>query len=253
MSTIVKIGTCVLGEGMPKICAPIVGRSMEEICRQAEDVKKARPDMVEWRMDFMDGIEEEQIQSEALKRVSELLDGLPLLCTFRTKAEGGEKEVSAGTYKTINGRAIRSGLADAIDVEFFLPEKTVKELIADAKAHQITVIGSNHDFQKTPKKQEIVSRLCQMQQLGMDVAKMAVMPQSEKDVRMLLEATAEMKEQHPQTPVITMSMGKMGVLSRMAGELFGSALTFGTVGQASAPGQIPVKELRKILEMLHTS
>ena len=92
-----------------------------------------------------------------------------------------------------------------------------------------------------------------MQQLGMDVAKMAVMPQSEKDVRMLLEATAEMKEQHPQTPVITMSMGKMGVLSRMAGELFGSALTFGTVGQASAPGQIPVKELRKILEMLHTS
>ena len=73
---------------MPKICAPIVGRSMEEICRQAEDVKKARPDMVEWRMDFMDGIEEEQIQSEALKRVSELLDGLPLLCTFRTKAEG---------------------------------------------------------------------------------------------------------------------------------------------------------------------
>ena len=134
-----------------------------------------------------------------------------------------------------------------------MPEKTVKELIADAKAHQITVIGSNHDFQKTPKKQEIVSRLCQMQQLGMDVAKMAVMPQSEKDVRMLLEATAEMKEQHPQTPVITMSMGKMGVLSRMAGELFGSALTFGTVGQASAPGQIPVKELRKILEMLHTS
>ena len=126
MSTIVKIGTCVLGEGMPKICAPIVGRSMEEICRQAEDVKKARPDMVEWRMDFMDGIEEEQIQSEALKRVSELLDGLPLLCTFRTKAEGGEKEVSACTYQTINGRAIRSGLADAIDVEFFLPEKTMR-------------------------------------------------------------------------------------------------------------------------------
>ena len=204
-------------------------------------------------MDFLDGLEEKQIQSEALKRVSELLDGLPLLCTFRTKAEGGEKEVAVGTYQTINERAIRSGLADAIDVEFFLPEKTVKELIADAKAHQITVIGSNHDFQKTPKKQEIVSRLCQMQQLGMDVAKMAVMPQSEKDVRMLLEATAEMKEQHPHTPVITMSMGKMGVLSRMAGELFGSALTFGTVGQASAPGQIPVEELRKILEMLHTS
>ena len=85
----------------------------------------------------------------------------------------------------------------------------------------------------------------------MDVAKMAVMPQSEKDVRMLLEATAEMKEQHPQTPVITMSMGKMVVLSRMAGELFGSALTFGTVGQASAPGQIDMTSLKHILQILH--
>ena len=253
MSTTVKIGTCVLGEGMPKICAPIVGRKIEEICRQAEEVKKARPDMAEWRMDFLDGIEEEQIQSEALKRLHEVLEGLPLLCTFRTRAEGGEKEVAVSIYQTINERAVRSGLADAIDVELFLPEETVQTLIAEAKKAKVAVIGSNHDFQKTPDKQEIVSRLCRMQQLGMDVAKIAVMPQNEKDVRTLLEATAEMKEKHPQTPVITMSMGKMGVLSRMAGELFGSALTFGTVGQASAPGQIPVEELRKILKILHIS
>ncbi|MEI3140096.1 MAG: type I 3-dehydroquinate dehydratase [Lachnospiraceae bacterium] len=108
-------------------------------------------------------------------------------------------------------------------------------------------------FRRPPKSRRLFPGFVRCSSWGMDVAKMAVMPQSEKDVRMLLEATAEMKEQHPQTPVITMSMGKMGVLSRMAGELFGSALTFGTVGQASAPGQIPVKELRKILEMLHTS
>lgn len=251
MSTTVKIGTCVLGEGMPKICAPIVGRNIEEISRQAEEVKKAQPDMAEWRMDFLDGVEEEQIQNEALKRLQEVLEGLPLLCTFRTKAEGGEKEVAVSTYQIINERAIRSELADAIDVELFLPEETVQTLIAEAKKAKVAVIGSNHDFQKTPDKQEIVSRLCRMQQMGMDIAKIAVMPQNEKDVRTLLEATAEMKEQYPQTPVITMSMGKMGVLSRMAGELFGSALTFGTVGQASAPGQIPVEELRKILEMLH--
>ena len=87
--------------------------------------------------------------------------------------------------------------------------------------------------------------------MGMDVAKIAVMPQSEKDVLILLEATSEMKQLHPETPVITMSMGKLGVISRIAGEVFGSALTFGTAGSASAPGQIPAEELKTMLEVLH--
>ena len=252
MSQAVKIGTCLLGEGMPKICVPIVGKNIDEICHQAEEVKRVQPDMAEWRMDYLDGIEKETVQSEALKKLREILGNLPLLCTFRTLSEGGERKMPVNTYQLITERAVQSGCADAIDVELFLPEETVHTLIASAKAHQVAVIGSNHDFQKTPDEEEILSRLCRMQELGMDVAKIAVMPQSEKDVHILLNATAKMKEKHSQTPVITMSMGKLGVLSRIAGELFGSALTFGTVGKASAPGQIPVEELRNVLELLHT-
>ena len=51
-------------------------------------------------------------------------------------------------------------------------------------------------------------------------------------------------------PVITMSMGKQGIVSRISGSLTGSALTFATAGEASAPGQIPVEKMREILDII---
>ena len=48
-----------------------------------------------------------------------------------------------------------------------------------------------------------------------------------------------------------MSMAKAGVISRLAGEVFGSAATFGAVKKASAPGQISVNDLRTVLTILH--
>jgi len=77
------------------------------------------------------------------------------------------------------------------------------------------------------------------------------MPQSPKDVLSLLEATWEMKSELADRPIITMAMGPQGVISRLSGELFGSAVTFGAAVKASAPGQLDVKELQYILKALH--
>jgi 3-dehydroquinate dehydratase-1 len=90
-----------------------------------------------------------------------------------------------------------------------------------------------------------------MQERGADIAKMAVMPQNRRDVLTLLAATVEMTEEHPSTPVITMSMSATGVTSRLTGESFGSALTFGAAKKASAPGQIGVEELKQVLDIIH--
>ncbi|OJT86888.1 3-dehydroquinate dehydratase, partial [Clostridioides difficile] len=103
------------------------------------------------------------------------------------------------------------------------------------------------------KKEEIVSRLCRMQELGADLPKIAVMPQNEKDVLVLLEATNEMFKIYADRPIITMSMSGMGVISRLCGEIFGSALTFGAAKSVSAPGQISFKELNSVLNLLHKS
>ena len=92
-----------------------------------------------------------------------------------------------------------------------------------------------------------------MQELGVDVPKIAVMPQNKKDVITLLAATEEMYTNYSDRPIITMSMAGTGAISRLSGEVFGSALTFGAVGKVSAPGQINVEDLKTVLNIVHAS
>ena len=113
------------------------------------------------------------------------------------------------------------------------------------------MVCSSHDFHKTPPRAELVRRMVAMQQAGADLPKVAVMPQSRTDVLELLAATAEMADLHPETPVITMSMGALGAVSRLAGEAFGSAMTFANPGQASAPGQVSLDIVNEVLDALH--
>lgn len=122
-------------------------------------------------------------------------------------------------------------------------------LVEAAHENNVKVVASNHDFEKTPKKEEILMRLCKMQEMEADIVKIAVMPKTERDVLVLLDATLAMKELHRNTPVVTMAMGKKGLISRLVGQMFGSAITFGSVGAASAPGQIPAEALRTLLQV----
>ena len=67
----------------------------------------------------------------------------------------------------------------------------------------------------------------------------------------MMQVTSEMVHKYTDRPVISMAMGSLGSISRIAGENFGSAVTFATVGAASAPGQFPIQELRTMMEVLH--
>ena len=147
----------------------------------------------------------------------------------------------------------KTGLVDLVDVEAFTGDEVVKDIIEGAHAYGVKVVASNHDFDKTPDKDDIVGRLVKMQELGADIPKIAVMPQCKKDVLTLLEATREMAEEHADRPIITMSMAGTGLISRLCGEVFGSALTFGAVGKASAPGQMNASDLREILTLIDKS
>ena len=175
----------------------------------------------------------------------------PILFTFRTKKEGGEKEIDMSAYTALNKAMAESGYVDAVDVEIFSGDDVVKENIANIHAAGKAVVGSNHDFFGTPDKADLLYRLRKMQDLGADLPKIAVMPKSRQDVVELLAATAEMSEVYADRPIITMSMGSKGVITRIAGEAFGSAMTFGAVGQVSAPGQIPVEKLQAAMAILH--
>ena len=249
----IMIRDVAIGEGIPKICVPIVGKTREEIVKAAEEIRTLPVDVVEWRADWYEEIFEADVVLDILQELRRILGELPLLFTFRTKKEGGEKEIDEKNYRTLNQLAAESGLADLIDVEVFSGDEVVNDLVRTAHENEVKVIGSNHDFEKTPSKEEIIRRLQKMQELDVDLPKIAVMPRKKEDVLTLLAATEEMNRKYADRPIITMSMAGDGVISRLCGEVFGSALTFGAAGQASAPGQIGVKELRQILTILHES
>ena len=251
MKKTVQVRDVVIGEGLPKICVSIMGKTKEALIEEIHYIKELDIDVVEWRMDHYDKIDELQMVKETVNQIRSELGNIPLLATFRSKSEGGEKELNEEAYIKLNEEIIASEEVDLIDVELFLGDEPVKDLVEFAHTHNVKVVMSNHDFDQTPAKDEIVSRLCKMQDLNADLPKIAVMPQSIDDVLCLLCATNEMVTKYADRPIITMSMSGKGTISRIAGEIFGSALTFGAAKEASAPGQVEVNKLRNTLKIIH--
>lgn len=249
--TPVKVRNIVIGEGIPKICVPIVGVTKTDILAEARAFDSIPVDVVEWRVDWFEHALDTEAALDVLKDLREVLGDTALLMTFRTSKEGGEKPINAEAYAALNIKAAQSGYADLIDVEAFTGDEIVSRIIKEAHDAGVKVVASNHDFDKTPDKDDIVGRLRKMQELGADIPKIAVMPQSKKDVLTLLAATEEMYTEYADRPIITMSMAGTGVISRLCGEVFGSALTFGAAAKASAPGQMGVNDLSTVLNLLH--
>ena len=241
-----------IGQGAPKIVVPIVGKTKDGILSSANRLHEMKADIVEWRVDWFSGGCDIASVKNVLPDLRDALGEIPLLFTFRTAKEGGEAELPPDSYAELTKSAVSTGLVDLVDVELLTGEEYVKDILCSAHAHSVPVIASSHDFQKTPGKEEILSRLKKMDALGADILKIAVMPLGRADVITLLDATQE-ADASIDKPIVTMAMGRMGLISRLCGEAFGSALTFGSVGAASAPGQINAEDLREILALIHAN
>lgn len=247
----IQIRDVLIGDGMPKICVPIVGRHKEDILRQAEQIVPCHPDCVELRIDWFERVDDVEQVLVLLQELRSCIGNIVLLFTFRTKQEGGEREIDAHGYRSLCERVCESGLIDLLDVETFFEEGLLQTLCDVAHKNRVHVVASNHDFSFTPSEKEIWKRLKYMDDMGADIPKIAVMPNKERDVLSLLSGTLRYYEEGGRKPVITMSMKDMGVISRLCGETFGSALTFAAVGQTSAPGQMNIEQVRTCLEILH--
>ena len=250
MNTI-KVRNIEIGSGTPKIIVPIVGVTKQEIIDEAKTFDSIPVDVVEWRVDWFEDVFDFEKVENVLKELRAVLGETPILMTFRTSKEGGEKAIEPAAYAELNIKAAQTGYVDLVDVEIFTGDDIVKKIIDGAHAAGVKVIASNHDFFKTPAKADIIYRLRKMQDMNADIPKIAVMPQNRKDVLTLLAATEEMATNYADRPIITMSMAGTGVISRLCGEVFGSSMTFGAAKKASAPGQMGVNDLSTILDLLH--
>lgn len=243
------IGNLTLGAGKPVVCVPLMGKTSAELGSAAAKLQKSSFELVELRADHLEKLTE-ATALDSIKSVRDALPQTPVLFTIRTAGEGGEKDLNATEYERLLTSVLSTRTIQAIDIEFTMPAETGRRLTELAEQCGVFTILSSHDFQSTLPLEALINRLTTMHDWGADAVKLACMPQSEIDVLNLMLATATVKERFPDQLFITMSMGKLGVVSRLCGELTGSCLTFGEGAAASAPGQVDAERLQASLEEL---
>ncbi|MBR4514487.1 MAG: type I 3-dehydroquinate dehydratase [Lachnospiraceae bacterium] len=243
-----------IGGGRPKVCVPLVGRTDENVISEADRIRSALSlgsgiDIVELRIDYYEAVNDADSIKKLLEKVRHVLpDEVLLLYTLRSEREGGEQLPEGADYITAVEAGLESGIPDIIDVELDAPGRP--ELVEAIRSKGKKIILSKHFFDSTPEDELMLGLITDMEAAGADIAKLAVMPKDKQDVIRLMSVTEQLTRDVLKIPLITMSMGRLGAVSRACGGLFGSAATFGSLFEASAPGQIPVVELNKIIELL---
>ena len=270
--------------GLPAVAVSLTGPSLAQARTQARSAIDAGADVLELRVDLLeeagalaapaplDAATAAAQVLECLRGLREAIDttdgadaGSPVLLTCRTAAEGGRAQLDDTAYGSLL-RSVLDGLTDwaperrpaAIDVE--VQRDCLPQVCAQAHALGVDVVASFHDFEATPADEALEEVLARMAREGADLAKIAVWPTSADDVARLLgvcaRATAGAGERSGlDVPVAAMSMGALGAVSRVA-PAFGTALTFAVVpdeqgqARASAPGQLPIQDVRRCLELL---
>ncbi|MFV0519935.1 MAG: type I 3-dehydroquinate dehydratase [Lachnospirales bacterium] len=247
----IKIKNVVIGDGIPKICVSIAENTYEEVINKAKHLSVTPVDIIEWRADFFDEIFSFEKVKALLIELNKTYKDIPILFTFRTLPEGGNKNISEIEYLKLLEFIVDTELVDLIDIEVSIGYTKIKDFIIKAHNKNINVIGSKHNFNFTPSKEDIICILKDIEHLGVDIPKVAFMPKDTKDVLSLLEATVLTKERMGEKPFIAISMGAYGIISRLSCEIFGASITFASFGTQTASGQIDVTDLDTVRKIIH--
>jgi 3-dehydroquinate dehydratase-1 len=240
-----------IGTGaFPLIITPLVGRTAAEIMGELRAILPKRPDLLEWRVDFFEGIADTQRVIETARAIKRAAGAVPLLLTRRNSTEGGQAlDIDEVAVVAMLSQACAAHCVDLIDYELSNAPEHLAQLRSVSSRHGIAMVMSYHNFLLTPGVEVLRGKFEQAERLGADVAKVAVMPRDPQDVLTLLAATYQ-ASQSVGVPVISMAMGGLGAMSRVMGWLYGSAATFAVGQSSSAPGQIGVEDLRALLASL---
>lgn len=243
-----NFGKITLSNNQAKVCVPVMGKTTEEVLQQLKSVVEMEPDIIEWRGDFFETDNNEGYLN-VLKQMKDVNENIPVIFTIRTDSEGGNKKIGWNEYCDLCLFIAEKGKefnVEFVDVEVFKDDKA-NELIDSLHEKGMDVIGSNHHFDKTPDKEQMVEILSTIEKSGADVCKLAVMPRDKKDVELLIEASNE-ADKKIKAPIITMSMGELGAVTRVIPKITKTSVTFAAGVSASAPGQPGIKVVRKLLQ-----
>jgi 3-dehydroquinate dehydratase-1 len=237
------------GGAQPLFCIPLVPPDLASLSEQARIAAALKPDLIEWRADFF-----RHQTPERLLEGASVLRGLAadaaIIFTLRAKNEGGAQEIAPATRRLLIDGVLRSNTIDIVDLELANEPGFLDALMAIAKACGVHVLLAMHDFERTPPSDVLSGRIRAMRERGASIAKVAVMPRCEEDLLRLLDVTIRARREYPDLPLCTMSMGRLGSITRVAGFLYGSDMAFAVGKDASAPGQIPIEDARRMTDLL---
>ena len=222
-----------------KLVVSIMPRTLEK-AQQLDRSRYDGADVIEWRADFLD---KNEILTVA-PAVFEKFAGREILFTIRTRGEGGQIDLTSEEYLAIIQDIQSIYHPDYIDFEFYSHREVFEQMLEFSN-----LVLSYHNFQETPENMmEILSELTS---LSPKLVKVSVMSHNEQDVLDLMNYTRGFKTLNPEQDYVTISMGKVGKISRLTADLTGSSWSFASVGEESAPGQIPLENMRRIRELLN--
>ena len=164
--------------------------------------------------------------------------GRPVLLTIRDEAEGGEWRGREAERLALYLAGLKS--VSAVDVE--IRAHALQMVAPAAHSRGVQVVGSFHDFEGTPEFASLHSVESRGRRMGADVVKIVARVKSPGDLARLFALPACAKG-----PLCVMGMGALGPISRVALPCAGSCLVYGSLGKATAPGQLSCRELAKEL------
>lgn len=251
---LIQVNGKPLGNGaLPIVITPLVGKTKAAILDEVAAIVPKKPDLLEWRIDFFDAIGDSTAVIDTALAIRAAAGGVPVLLTRRNATEGGQAlTIDEKAVVAMYTAACQAKCVELIDYELSNDSADLAALRNVSKANGIGMIVSYHNFQMTPDAATLDSKFAGAEQVGADVAKVAVMPQNDRDVLELLAATSRARDTL-NVPLISMSMGGLGSLSRIMGWVYGSAATFAVGKSSSAPGQIAVEDLRTALAIIRQS
>ncbi|MDP2928673.1 MAG: type I 3-dehydroquinate dehydratase [Candidatus Omnitrophota bacterium] len=227
----IKIGKVRLGV-LPKIAVSVNDTADEK------RVKSLNADILEIRVDQFKILDPEYV-NRVIARVKKI--GIPLILTVRSHEEGGEKNLPDELKLRIFKSAI--SLVDAVDIELKSP--VISEVVKIAKKNKKLIIVSWHNFKLTPGDRALKGILNDALKKGAQLVKVAVRARKADDVNRLMKFTMQNRASN----LITISLGKVGRISRLIFPMAGSLITYAYITKPSGPGQTPLKDLRRHLRM----
>lgn len=234
----------------PLVCTPLVGETEEVIQRELAAILPKQPDLLEWRIDFFSGIADRGRVMALGQAIRQQAGAIPVIFTRRSVREGGHPiPLDEDQVFDLCVAVCGAGCVDLLDYELSVGPRHFQQAVALTKDTGCRLIASYHNFQETPDVAALVAKFVAMEQAGADIAKIAVMPKELRDVLTLLDATLTARHAIA-LPIISMSMGAYGSLSRLFGWMFGSSVSFAVGEKSSAPGQIPIEQLKVVVAVL---